>query len=289
MVTYTATLDVPRHVVDHLSRLLAAHRRRIGTPRGSRALGPFRQAVLVLRWFRERGCAALPGPRRRNLPGHRLLGAPPAEGWGDYLPEGSDVLADQAPDPHEVLSRCRRDGMSHVILDGTLIETDRLAGLRDNGNDLWFSQKHKAFGGNVQFLAAPDGTPHGASPARRAWGRVSDVEPGSVPDITAARLHALPALYRAAAEGLPTLVDKGYIGAGIGIRIPTRRPKGKSEQALHADTRMLNMLLRHVRALGKRTAAELKQRWRTLQHVTLSPSRIGDIARAALVLNGIWK
>ncbi|WP_267893328.1 hypothetical protein [Streptomyces kebangsaanensis] len=24
-------------------------------------------------------------------------------------------------------------------------------------------------------------------------------------------------------------------------------------------------------------------------HVTLSPSRIGDIARAALVLNGIWK
>nr|CAI77955.1 putative truncated transposase [Streptomyces ambofaciens ATCC 23877]CAI78229.1 putative truncated transposase [Streptomyces ambofaciens ATCC 23877]CAJ87736.1 hypothetical protein SAMT0027 [Streptomyces ambofaciens ATCC 23877]CAJ89014.1 hypothetical protein SAMT0027 [Streptomyces ambofaciens ATCC 23877] len=23
---------------------------------GSRALGPFRQAVLVLRWFRERGC-----------------------------------------------------------------------------------------------------------------------------------------------------------------------------------------------------------------------------------------
>ncbi|MFE3327553.1 transposase family protein, partial [Streptomyces sp. NPDC059176] len=89
--------------------------------------------------------------------------------------------------------------------------------------------------------------------------------------------------------GLPTLADKGYIGAGIGIRIPVRRPKGQSEQALHADTRMRNMLLRHIRALGERTAAELKQRWRTLQHVTLSPSRIGDIARAALVLNGIWK
>ncbi|MEV6533483.1 hypothetical protein AB0M86_28435, partial [Streptomyces sp. NPDC051639] len=52
LVTYVATLDVPRHVVDYLSRLLAAHRRRIG----SRALGPFRQAVLVLRWFREHGC-----------------------------------------------------------------------------------------------------------------------------------------------------------------------------------------------------------------------------------------
>lgn len=51
MITYAATLDVPRPVVDHLARLLAAHRRRIGTPKGSRVLGCFRQAVLVLRWF----------------------------------------------------------------------------------------------------------------------------------------------------------------------------------------------------------------------------------------------
>ncbi|ANZ13624.1 transposase [Streptomyces noursei ATCC 11455] len=101
--------------------------------------------------------------------------------------------------------------------------------------------------------------------------------------------RARPALYKAAANGLPTLADKGYIGAGIGILIPVRRPKGKSEQALHVDTRVFNTLLRHVRALGERTAAELKQRWRALQRVTLSPSRIGDIARAALVLNGIWK
>ncbi|MFE7394236.1 transposase family protein [Streptomyces sp. NPDC057582] len=72
--------------------------------------------------------------------------------------------------------------MTHVILDGTLIESDRLAGVRDNGNDLWFSQRHKTFGGNVQFLSAPDGTP--------LW--VSDAEPGSTPDITAARIHALP-------------------------------------------------------------------------------------------------
>ncbi|MFV2118031.1 transposase family protein [Streptomyces sp. Act-28] len=269
MVTHVATLDVPRHVVDHLSRPLAAHRRRIGTPRGSRALGPFRQAVLVLRWFRERGCVHCLA---------RDAGICQATGYR-YLHEGIDVLAAQAPDLHEVLDRCRRTGMTHVILDGTLIETDRLAGVRDNGNDWWFSQKHKAFGGNVQFLAAPDGAP--------LW--VSDVEPGSIPDITAARLHALPALYKAAADGLPTLADKGYIGAGIGILIPFRRPNNQSEQAFCADTRAFNTLVRSVRALGERTAAELKQRWRTLQHVTLSPSRIGDIARAALVLNGIWK
>lgn len=223
----------------------------------------------MLRWFRERGCVHCLA---------RDAGVSQATGYR-YLHEGIDVLADQAPDLHEVLNRCQREGMTHVILDGTLIESDRLAGVRENGNDLWFSQKHKAFGGNIQFLSAPDSTP--------LW--VSEVESGSTLDITAARIHALPALYKAAADGLPTLADKGYIGAGIGIRIPVRRPKGKSERALHVDTRMFNTLLRHVRALGERTAAEFKQRWRTLQHVTLSPSRIGDIARAALVLNGIWK
>lgn len=68
-----------------------------------------------------------------------------------------------------------------------------------------------------------------------------------------------------------------------------RHTQGQDRQALHVDTRMFNTLLRHVRALGERSAAELEQRWRTLQHVTLSPCRIGDIARAALVLNRIWK
>jgi hypothetical protein len=33
-----------------------------------------------------------------------------------------------------------------------------------------------------------------------------------------------------------------------------------------------------------RHQALLNQRWRTLQHITASPSKIGDIARAALVL-----
>ncbi|CAM5607502.1 transposase family protein [Streptomyces aurantiogriseus] len=189
MVTYAATLDVPRHIVVHLSRLLAAHRRRLGTPRVSRALGTFRQAVLVLRWFRERGCVHCLA---------RDAGISQATSYR-YLHEGLDILPAQAPDLHEVLDRCREEKMSHVILDGMLIESDRLAGTRDNGNDLLFSQKHKSFGGNVQFLSAPDGTP--------LW--VSDVEPGSTPDLTAARLHVLPALYKAAADGLPTLADTG--------------------------------------------------------------------------------
>lgn len=273
LVTYVATLDVPRHVVEFVARLLAAHRRALGTPKGSRALGPFRQAVMVLRWFRERGCVHCLA---------RDAGISQATGYR-YLHEGIDVLAAQAPDIHEVLERCRRAGMAHVILDGTLIETDRVAGVHLNGEgkeiDTWYSGKHRSFGANVQFLSAPDGTP--------LW--VSDTEPGSTPDITAARQHCLPALYKAAADGLPTLADSGYQGAGLGIHHPFKKPHGTSHPDLHVNTRTYNTLLRAARALGERTAAELKERWRTLKRITLSPCRIGDIARAALVLNGQWK
>ncbi|MEY9211606.1 hypothetical protein NI17_009590 [Thermobifida halotolerans] len=46
-------LDVGRPVVAYLVRLLAAHRRALGTPRRPRALTPVRQALLVLRRFRD--------------------------------------------------------------------------------------------------------------------------------------------------------------------------------------------------------------------------------------------
>ncbi|MFW6724988.1 transposase family protein [Streptomyces sp. MAR4 CNY-716] len=268
MVTYPAMLDVPRPVVEFLARLLTAHRRRIGTPRGSRALGCFRQAVLVLRWFRHRTCVHCLA---------RDADISQATGYR-YLHEGIDVLAARAPDLHRVLHRCRTEGFSHLILDGTLIACDRVAGLRENGNDLWCSGKARRFAGNIQFLAAPDGTP--------LW--ISEVEPGSTPDITAARIHALPALYRAARDGLPTLADLGYQGAGIGIHTPTPIHPDRPEP-LCADNRTHDRLLRGLRALGERAAATLKQRWRTLQHVTLSPNRIGAIAKAALVLNQHWK
>ena len=107
-------------------------------------------------------------------------------------------------------------------------------------------------------------------------------EPGSVHDITAARIYALPALYRAAATGLPALADPGYDGAGIGIHIPVRQPADGRD--LDINTRTRNALLRSLRCLGERGFALLGQRWRTLQHITASPSKIGDIARAALVL-----
>ena len=48
--------------------------------------------------------------------------------------------------------------------------------------------------------------------------------------------------------------------------------------------RTRNALIRSLRSLGERGFALLTQRWTTLQNVTTSPSRIADIAKAALVL-----
>jgi hypothetical protein len=46
----------------------------------------------------------------------------------------------------------------------------------------------------------------------------------------------LPALYPAAAAGLPTLADPGYDGAGIGIHIPVRQPADGRELDTDART-----------------------------------------------------
>jgi hypothetical protein len=85
-----------------------------------------------------------------------------------------------------------------VILDGTIIPCDRCKepAISTKGEviDLWYSVKAHAHGGNIQAVLAPDGFP--------LW--VSDVEPGSVHDITAARTHALPALYRGLRAGSGT-------------------------------------------------------------------------------------
>jgi hypothetical protein len=163
-----------------------------------------------------------------------------------------------------------------VILDGKIVPADRCRektiSVQGEVIDLWYSGKAHTHGGNIQAVFAPDGFPLWVSPA----------EPGSAHDITAARVHALPALYQAAAADLPTLADPGYEGSGIGILIPVKQPAGGRE--LDINTRTRNAIQRSLRCLGERGFALLTGRWRTLQHITASPSKIGDITRAALVL-----
>lgn len=195
-----------------------------------------------------------------------------------YKDEAIKVLAEHAPDLHEVLAKAEADHVPYLILDGSAFTCDRLAGKTAKGNDLWYSGKEKEFCGNVQGLADPRGDV--------LWS--SDVRPGHTHDIVAAEdLDILGALYAAAAKGLPTLADSGYQGAGIGIKIPIKRP-GKGDR-LAVNNRTYNKLQRGLRAPGERMFATLKERWKALRHITISPSRIGDLVRAALVLHREWE
>ena len=271
MITYRAILDVPEGLVRCLARLLAAERRRRGTPARSRKLSCRGQAVLALRWFRDR-------TRKEALA--RDHGVSRATAYR-YVDEAVDVLADQAPGLGEALERALADGLPYVILDGKVFATDACAGTAESARGtefhVWYSGRKRCYGANVQAVMSPGGLPLWAGPA----------EPGSVSDIDAARTTALPFLYRAAALGLPCLADGGYQGAGIGVHTPVKSPKAKKGTApreLDENQRTRNLLLRGLRCQGERGFALLARRWAALQHVTASPGRTTEITRAALVL-----
>jgi hypothetical protein len=167
--------------------------------------------------------------------------------------------------------------LAYVILDGKIFSADRCdektMSVKGKHIDLWYSGKAHEHGGNVQAVTGPDGLP--------LW--VDDAEPGSPHDLTVAREHVLGALYWAASHlHLPALTDSGYAGSGIGVHTPIKQPAG--DQALDRDNRTHNTLPRDLRSLGERGLTILTGRRRALHHTTASPSKIGDIVKAALVL-----
>lgn len=265
MSGYFVMLDVPRELVLYVARLLRAERAARGTRKGTRALTCYRQALFVLAWFRDR-------------PDVERLGA----GFGlsrasayRYRDEGITVLEAQAPDLHAALDRAKSEGLAYLVLDGKVVDSDRVRETKTSRKgkeiDAWYSGKTCDFGGLIQALMAPGGVP--------LW--VSEVRPGSVHDITAARELVL-AVLSAYLQDLPVLADGGYEGAGHGVYTPVKKPKDGYE--LDPDTRTYNKLLRGLRCLGERGFALLVGRWKALRHVTMSPRRIGALARAALVL-----
>jgi hypothetical protein len=50
-ITFTCALEARRETVYFLAKLIHEHCERAGTRRGTRMLGPFRHAVMALRWF----------------------------------------------------------------------------------------------------------------------------------------------------------------------------------------------------------------------------------------------
>jgi hypothetical protein len=182
VLSYRVTLDVPLPLVLFVSRLLADHRRELGTRDGTRALTCWKQAVFILAWFRDR-----PDIRRLG----QGSGISQATAYR-YKDEAVEVLAAKAPSLREALEKAVEQGLPYLILDGTLISSDRCAdenqadkktSRKGREIDKWYSGKAHEPAGNVQALAVPRGVP--------LW--VSDVLPGSTHDLTAARELVLPA------------------------------------------------------------------------------------------------
>jgi len=205
LITYRVRLDVPRELILFVSRLLARHRKAIGTRRNTRSLGCYRQALFILAWYRD----------KTDIP---RLGA----GFGlsqatsyRYVAEGTAVIAARAPGLEEALERAVKEGTPYVILDGKIVASDRChvktVSRKGREIDLWYSGKKKDSGGNIQALFYPDGLP--------AW--VSDVVPGNVHDLAAAREMVLAVLRKYTGE-MPALADCGYEGAGHGVLTPVK-------------------------------------------------------------------
>jgi hypothetical protein len=262
-VTYSATLSVREETVLYLSSLLHTERLRRGTRNNRRALGCFKQAVLVIRWF-------LDGTRTKQLATDNGISKSTVY---DYLDEGIAVLAARAPKLESALLAAKMAGYSHINIDGTLIETDRCRTPGPTpGADLWWSGKHHNHGGNIQVITAPDGWPLWTSPVR----------PGREHDTTAVRTHeeVLPLLAKIT-DDIRTLGDLGYQGESDTITVAFKKPK---DGELTDIQQMFNKAHNRLRAIGERGNSLLKTTFKALRNVSVCPWKIGDIVAAALVL-----
>lgn len=120
-----------------------------------------------------------------------------------YVQETVELLAARAPTLVQAISGARRAGLAYVVLDGTLIATDRLAADR-----LYYSGKHRRHEVNLQVIASATG--------ELLW--VSGPLPGRVHDTRAARIWGVLRLLEA--SGLVVLADKGYHGASPQLLTP---------------------------------------------------------------------
>ncbi|WP_328825829.1 transposase family protein [Streptomyces sp. NBC_00252] len=247
MLVYPSAIDLSTVHLRHLSRVLAARRREIGSR--WRRLTPRRQALLALAHLRS-------GDTYAQL----------AVGFGigiatvyRYVREAIDVLAALAPTLNKAMVMAR--SKAYVILDGTVLPINRIAADR-----AYYSGKKRHHGMNVQVLTDPFGRLLWASPAL----------PFATHDLTAAREHGIiDALGEA---GLKCWADKAYQSAAENVRVPFKGRRLKRWQRRHNTTHA------KIRCVGEQAMATLKS-WRLLRKLRCSTNRITAIVKAVLTLH----
>ncbi|WP_314616650.1 IS5/IS1182 family transposase [Streptomyces stackebrandtii] len=216
-LVYQCRLPLSTQTLRFLTSLLSAHLKKIGSRWRKLPVG--RIAVI--------GLAALRHDQRlADLAGAVDVSRTTVDRW---LKETIDLLAAKAPRLERVLAKIAREGGSVVLLDGSLIPTQRRAGLPIRRR---WSAKHKRHG--LLGIALTD------TRGRLLW--TSTARPARGSEITACRHDDLVGRLRAA--GLTAIAALGFVGlddsgpdTDPAVITGYKRPKGKKLPRSPADRR----------------------------------------------------
>jgi hypothetical protein len=260
-LVYQCRLPLSTRTVNRLADLL---RRRLKAIRSRwRILPPGRIAVIVLAVLRH-------DQRLADTAGGNNVSESTVRRWRDEL---IALLAPQAPRLDRALKKVAKRGGEVVLIDGTLIPTQRRTGKADRRN---YSGKHHHHG--LHFLALTD------EKGRLIW--ISAARPGRTHDITAARHDHVLAHLRAA--GLGALADLGFRGLDNDVRAPVI-VTGFHASRTHKLTpgqKEANRVLAIGRAPFEHGFAHLKN-WRTLTKLRTDPAHATRLLRALLILTNL--
>lgn len=260
-LVYQCRLPLSTRTVNHLAGLLRRHLKAIRSR--WRVLPPGRIAVIVLAVLRH-------DQRLADMAGGNNVSESTVRRWRDEL---IALLAAQAPRLDRVLKKVAKRGGEVVLIDGTLIPTQRRTGKADRRN---YSGKHHHHG--LHFLALTD------EKGRLIW--ISAARPGRTHDITAARHdHILDHLRSA---GLGALADLGFRGLDNDVRDPVIITGFHASRThkLTPGQKTANRVLAVGRAPVEHGFAHLKN-WRTLTKLRTDPAHATRLLRALLVLTNL--
>ncbi|MDH6580879.1 transposase family protein [Kitasatospora sp. MAP5-34] len=262
-LVYQCKLNLSTSTLVYLADLLRSRLKAIRSP--WRSLPPGRIAVLVLAMLRH-------DQRLLDLAGGNGVPESTLRRWRDEM---IDLLAAKAPRLDRALRQIARRGGEVVLIDGTLIPTQRRTGAANRPN---YSGKHHRHG--LHFLALTD------ERGKLIW--ISAARPGRTHDATAARRDKIVEHLKAA--GLGALADLGFVGVDKPDNpddlVIVTGYKATRARKLTPGQKQANRVLAAGRAPVEHGFANLKA-WRILTKLRTDPGRATTLLRALLVLTDL--
>ncbi len=192
--------------------------------------------------------------------------------WRDEM---IDLLAAKAPRLDRALRKIAARGGEVVLIDGTLIPTQRRTGTANRPN---FSGKHHRHG--LHFLALTD------EKGNLIW--ISAARPGRTHDATAVRRDKTVEHLKTADLG--ALADLGFLGVdkpkNADDQVIVTGYKATRARKLTPGQKQANRILAAGRAPFEHGFAHLKA-WRILTKLRTDPARATALLRALLVLTNL--